>query len=371
MLFFFLFRLEPKAYYWDYTTEEHFAVTLSFDDPLRQPQCKRTEITSDRLTSVIEEDGYLLKPSILLGFTSRNEVNLNWGNRFDSTGFIRDIPANIFKSCFEIDDFNATAQVSYYTSDVTKFQAYLPVNESFLLQIDVLLTTQAGHKENYEYRIFNYLPNPSRRQERQALETPSGVYCVNRTMGTPVPANIPDRIIANAEIYRPVTDKFIVSAHKFYDLEYQFSRDDFWAADHTGQADWHHYTEIHDYGVGLSYHYINDNHHCYVTDINANSSDAVSVDGNPNQFQMGTGQHLFLLDDITYQFTGEKWCRDRVLCNVWVGENRFSNGLIVHREWYWATRINDEILTQWIPMKLIVKRYESGSLNFTSEMSKV
>lgn len=358
----------PKAYYWDYTTEEYFDVLLNFDDPSRQPECKRTEITSDQKTSLIEGDRYILKPSILLGFTSRNELNPNWGNRLDSTGFVRDIPVNIFKSCFEIDDFNATAEVTYYASDVTKFQAYLPANESLLLQFDVHVSTQDGQSEKYQYNVFRFLPNPSRRQERQALETPSGVYCVNRTIGRSVPTNIPDRVITNAEIYLPEYNKSIVSAHKLHDLEHQFSRDDFWAVATRGQRTLRHYTSVHDYGVGLSYHYNNDNHQCEVTDIDVNSIETVSVDGNPHQYQMATSQHLFLLDDITYQFTGEKWCRDRVLCNVWIGENRYSNGSVDHREWYWATRINDEILTQWIPMKLIIKRYESNSLNFTSEM---
>jgi hypothetical protein len=97
---------------------------------------------------------------------------------------------------------------------------------------------------------------------------------------------------------------------------------------------------------------------------------ATPTEGDPNLLQMGDPQHLFLLDDITYQYTGEKQCRDRVRCDVWIGENRYANNTVVHREWYWAIRVNNIPLVQSIPMKFISKTYISGNLNFTFETSK-
>ena len=340
------------------------------DDQPGKPNCHTHPIHPDLVTSVIDEEIPYLKPSILLGFDPRNQPNPEWGIRYDSDGLLRNIPTHIFKSCFNVSDLNATVQVTYHVSDVTKFQAYLPANESLILQLDVNISTSSSNHQKYTYNVFRYTPNPSGRRERQALETPSGVYCSNRTKGKDLPSDIPDRVSSNAELFLPEFNKTILSFHNLYDTEYLFTRSDIWMADRFGGSDWQHYTEIHDYGVGLSYQYNYNTRRCRVSDINANTSDAVSVDGSPNLYQMGTSQHLFLMDDITYQYTGEKRCRDRVRCDVWIGEKNITNETADHREWYWATRFNDEILQRSIPMKLVVKRYISGVLNWTSEMSK-
>ena len=85
------------------------------------------------------------------------------------------------------------------------------------------------------------------------------------------------------------------------------------------------------------------------------------------------GSHAFLLDDPTYQYTGEKQCRDRVWCHVWISEKATTNSTTFeHREWYWAFRINDEPLQQWIPMKFFVTLYNSlGAVLISSESSKL
>lgn len=138
-----------------------------------------------------------------------------------------------------------------------------------------------------------------------------------------------------------------------------------------GASDWIHRTEMNDFGVGLSYHYDHSTRRCTVNDINLNTSYASPVDGNPGFIQMGNPQHIFLMDDITYQYTGQKRCRDRVLCNVWIGENHFPNNTVEHREWYWAVEVNNRSLSQWIPMKLVAKQYDANkNLTFSFEMSK-
>ncbi len=336
----------------------------------KRPDCTRQVITPTSFTSITEDGTIYLKPSIILGFDPRNQQNTLWGIRYESDGFLRDIPTNIFKSCFYVSDINATVKVTYHVANADNFQTYLSRNESIILQFDVNITAHQERQQTYTYNIFRYIPNPSRREERQALETPAGVYCVNRTSAIAVPSNIPERVSANSETSAPTLNNFIVSTRNLYDTEFQFTRFEVWYADPRGGLDWEHRTEMHDFGVGLRYHYIHRTRRCYVSDINPNGTDVASVDGDPNLVQMGNPQHLFLMDDITYQYTGEKRCRDRVWCNVWIGENHLPNNVIEHREWYWAVRVNNDPLTQWLPMKLVIKRYVSGNLNSSFELSK-
>ena len=45
---------------------------------------------------------------------------------------------------------------------------------------------------------------------------------------------------------------------------------------------------------------------------------------------------------------------------------------VEHREWYWAFQIHDEPLQQWVPVKFLLKMYNSsGSLVISSESSKL
>ena len=338
-------------------------------DSDRQPECMKREITSESQTSAIDDETLYLKPSVLLGFDPRNQRNPLWGIHYQTDGFLRNIPTKIFRSCFNISDINATAKVTYHVSDVTRFQAYLPANESLILQLNVDITNGELHQV-YTYNVFRFTSNPYELWERQELETPAGVYCRNRTSNTPVPTNLPHRFILNAEAFVPTVNSSMFSSYNFYDDEFQYARFDVWFPNPFNPSSWFYGTEIHDYGVGLIYQFNHRTRQCVVQDIASNTFDAVPIDGNPNAFQMGSVQHLFLMDDITYQFTGEKLCRDRVWCNVWIGENQYRNGTVDHREWYWATRINNIDLLAPIPIKLTVKRYERGMLNYSYEMSK-
>jgi hypothetical protein len=79
------------------------------------------------------------------------------------------------------------------------------------------------------------------------------------------------------------------------------------------------------------------------------------------------------MDDMIYQYTGEKQCRDRVRCHVWIGEKAMPNNTgFEHREWYWASQINGEPLQQWIPMKLVLNRIDPlGKALNSIEISKL
>jgi hypothetical protein len=253
---------------------------------------------------------------------------------------------------------------------VTLFQTYLHPNQSLILQLDVNIKVMGGRPEAFTYNVFRYRPNPNPREEQQALETPAGAYCANRNDTLPFPKNIPDRVSSNAELFMSNFNSSIFSSHNLYDTEFQFSRFDAWFPDPTGGPIWYHFTEMHDFATGLSYQYNHLNHQCSVHNINQGLNDAVTVDGNPNLLQMGDPQHAFLMDDIHYHYTGEKRCRDRVWCHVWMGEKIMPNSTVHHREWYWASSINNRPLAEWIPMKLVTKEFVSGIPRGTFEISK-
>ncbi|CAF0925746.1 unnamed protein product [Rotaria sordida] len=362
-------RVGPLQFYWNFGTNEQFEVLTAIVNQQLIPTCLRQVIGPTSETSVMQPNTLFLKPSVLLGYDHRNEINLSWGNQYMGNEIIRSVPTNKFKSCFYVSDIRATVSATYYISDATKFQANLPANASMILKIDVQIKAQNGRQETYTYNVFRYTPNPSRQEERQALETPAGVYCPNRTSTLLVPSNIPERVSSNSEVLIPQANASIFSTHGLYDTEFQFSRFDLWFPDNFGRPQLHHYTEIHDFGVGLSYQYNHSTRHCTVRDINAGFNDVVTVDGHPNLVQMGSPQHLFLMDDMTYQFTGEKPCRDRVWCYVWIGENYLPNGTVQHREWYWSSTINGDPVQQSTPMKMVLKSYVNSVLIYSFEIA--
>ncbi|CAF1354200.1 unnamed protein product [Rotaria sordida] len=359
----------PIQFYWNFGTNEQFEVLTAIVNQQPIPTCLRQVIEPTSETSVIQPKSLMIKPSILLGFNHRNENNTLWGNQYIGDEDLRGIPTNKFKACFYVSDIKATVSATYWVSDVTKFQAYLPSNESIILQIDVQIRNDGGRQDQYRYNVFRYTPNPSRREERQALETPAGVYCPNRTSTLPIPSNIPERVSSNSEALIPQANASIFSTHGLYDTEFQFSRFDLWFPDNFGRPQWHHYTEIHDFAVGLSYQYNHSTRHCTVRDINTGFNDVVTVDEHPNVLQMGSPQHLFLMDDITYQYAGEKPCRDRVWCHVWIGENYLPNGTVQHREWYWSSTINGDPVEQSTPMKMVLKSYVNSVPVYSFEIA--
>ncbi|CAM2718156.1 unnamed protein product [Rotaria socialis] len=349
----------PIQFYYSFATSELFQVLTAVIGQQEVLKCFREPITDQSETSVITPKTLFVKPSILLGYDPRNQQNTAWGVHYDGDGKLRGIPTNRFKSCFLVSDTQATVSATYHVSDPTKFQAYLPANESIPLQIEVTTTSPRGGRESFVYNIFHYSPNPRQFEERQALETPAGVYCPNRTPTLPVPTNIPESSSANTEMFIPNFNSSILSSKNFFDTNFQFTLFDVWYADPAGGPLWFHLTEVHDFAVGLSYQFNHSNYRCAVRDLNTGGNEAVSVDGNPSLLQLGNPQHIFLLDDMEYQYTGEKRCRDRVSCHVWIGEKSLGNDTVEHREWYWATRVNGEVLTDWIPSKLVIKRYVS------------
>lgn len=266
-----------------------------------------------------------------------------------------------------MNDIKATVSAVIYASDPAKFHADFRRNESIILRIEAEIRNENGRTDSYQYNVFRFIPNPRRQEERQALETPEGVYCPNRTGTLPIPSNIPERLSSNSEALIAQANGSIFSTHGLYDTEAQFTRYEIWYPDPFGGPKWYHYTEIHDFSTGLNFQYNYTDRRCKVRDINQGFQDAVTVDGQPNLLQLTSTQHLFLLDDVTYQYTGEKRCRDRVWCHVWIAEKELPNNTLQHREWYWASRINDEPLREWIPMKLVLRAYMNSTLQYSFE----
>jgi hypothetical protein len=341
--------------YWNFDTNEQFGILNAVIDNVVVPECARTVITPDSQTSVLQPNSLYLKPSILLGFGPRNEVNANWAPVYDGEHHLRGIHVLRFTACFFVNDIRATVNVTYDVSDPERFFSYAAPNETLVLRMEVLIKSQAGRTETYRYNVFHFTHNPRPREERQALETPQGVYCPGRTEGKPVPANIPDRVSANAETFVREANASIISTHNLYDTEFQFTRSDVWYPDRNGGSAWQHRTEIHDFATGLSYRYNHTSRQCRVRDIRQGFDGVAPDEEHPDLIQINDPQHFFLMDDIQYQYTGEKRCRDRVWCDVWIGEKQMPNFTVQHREWYWAKSINGQPLPQLIPAKLVLK----------------
>ncbi|CAF2915480.1 unnamed protein product [Rotaria sp. Silwood2] len=357
----------PLQVYWNFGTKEQFEVVTAVVNNQPISVCLRQVITDNSQTSVILPNSLTVKPSILLGYDYLNRENLLWGNEYVGDEDLRGIPTNKFISCFYIPDIKATVYATYYVSDVTKFQAYLPANESIILQIDVQVKNESGIIDAYTYNVFRFTPNPSRREERQALETPAGLYCPNRTPTLPIPSDIPERVSSNSESLIPLANSSIFSTHALYDTDFQFTRFDIWFPAPFSARRWYHYSEIHDFAVGLTYQYNHTTRQCSVRDISPMSNDASPVDGQPNLVQMGSPPHLVLMDDIEYQYNVEKPWHDRVWCELWIGEKYLPDNTVQHREWYWSSSINGEPVDRSMPMKMTLKGYTNGSLVYSFE----
>lgn len=360
----------PAELYWNYDTKENFAVVPIVSGGKLDNKCVRKVLTASSQTSVLVEDTLYLKPSAILGFNPRNQKDTTRVVLYQSNGTTRGFPVDIFTSCFYVSDIQATVLATYYVLDEQAVPSPSTDNQSVVLQFDVIIKNAKLGKQSFTYNIFRYVPNPREREQRQSLETPAGVYCAGRSPGLEFPKNIPDRVSSNVESFIPEFNSSIISTHSLFDTEFQFSRLDAWYPDPAGRSEYGHYTEINDFALGLTFQYNQSSHQCLVRDISNNTADAVSVDGQPSLLQMGTPQHLFLADDVVYQYTGEKPCRDRVMCHVWIGEKPVGNLTVQHREWYWAFSVNNQPLTRWIPMKTILKTYYNESLVNSFEFSK-
>ncbi|CAF0775953.1 unnamed protein product [Adineta steineri] len=358
----------PNNFYYNFVTNEFFEIIYGIGN-ISMPFCVRQTLNDQSQTSVVVPRTLMVKPSALLGYDQRNKPNAQWGVRFESEGELRRIPTNIFRSCFYLNDIRATVLVFFHVSDPTKFLPGFQQNQTTILQMNVTVKN-ATTQDSFTYNVFRYNANPSRREERQALETPTGVYCQNRTSTMPIPKNLPERVSANTEVNVPFGNQSaIFSGHNLYDTEFQFTRFDAWYPDRDGSPQWEHFTEIHDHGVGLTYRYSSERHHCRVHNISAQGNDAVPDLDDPNNFHMGSPQHLFLLDDAEYQYTGEKHCRDRVWCHVWIAEKVLPGYVLQHREWYWSSHIEGEPVVHSEPVKLVLKQYNNGVLNTSFEMN--
>lgn len=249
-------------------------------------QCFSESINSSASqTSTIQPGTLVLKPSVLLGYDARNQRNPDWGLSQIDDSSVRGIPTNVFRSCFYLQDIQASVSATYQISDVTRAQVYLATNQSTILEINVEVVTQSGQRESYTYNVFRYTPNPNQRELQQAVETPAGVYCLNRISTLAVPSNIPERFSINSEAFVSTVDNSIFSANEIFDKAVQFTRSELWAADSSGLS-MTHFTEIHDFGTGLRYRYNHQNRHCQVDDIVPVGGDVSTVDGRPNLVQM-------------------------------------------------------------------------------------
>lgn len=311
-------------------------------------------------TSTIES-AIFVKPSVLLGYDARDKFNPSFGVNFNGTSILKFMPVNIFKSCFYLNDVRQTLAVTYYMTDIEKFPSLGYMNESIPLRIEV--QTKSG---TYFYNIFRFLPNLTLERLQRATSLPSGTFCLNQTNTKPIPDKIAASISINGEVFQPHEKKFVIdSFDTIYDRLLKFARFK------TFMSNGEQSIEVHDFTNGLVYHYLPRTRQCKVWAIDANTSDAALVPGQSQYFQMIKPIHLFLLDDMNFQYIGSKECHSQMLCHVWIGENSLSNQSgFERREWYWAYKFNNETIDPWIPVLLVYTRFDlQHKLIQTTEIS--
>ncbi|CAF0807859.1 unnamed protein product [Didymodactylos carnosus] len=331
-------------HYYDFRTNEYLAIGSFVLNNVSTPVCARYIITNQFTTSNVSRS--VLKPSILLGYSSNNLLNNVFGARYRGETIIRGIPASIFESCFYVTDIQATVNAIYYFNNPEKFLA--SSHQPELLKVDVRSRTLSGEEQSYSYNIFRYVPYPNKNEQIQSLETPTGVYCPNRTNTKALPEHLPSRLSINAEISLPrLYNSSLLTTFELIDEQLQFVRLDVY----INNVD---FREIHDYSTGLSYRYLPQTQQCSVSEISESSGDATLVD--QTHIRMKSVYEFFQLADnhTQFQYIGVRWCRDRVRCHVWIGQKQAENKQIEQYEWYWAMEFNGQQLSEMIPVKLLI-----------------
>ncbi|CAF1080776.1 unnamed protein product [Rotaria sordida] len=319
------------------------------------PVCLRQVIEPVATTSTIQS-AIFVKPSVLLGYDARDAINPNFGTKFIRTSQLRFMPVNIFESCFYLNDSHVTVAVTYYMTDIATFPSFGYMNYSVPLRIEVRTKSAPdGNEGTYFYNIFRFLSDLTVEQQQQALSIPPGIFCLNQTNTKPAPSNFSDKISMNGEVLILFGKEIIIeSLDTIYDRSFQFAQFKSWSK--NGEQT----IELHDFATGLVYRYLASTRQCKVWTFNSSMSDAIPMPGQSQFFQMASPLHLFLLDNMNFQYTGSRECHSHMLCHVWIGENARSNQSgFERREWYWAYQFNNQTIEPWIPIRLINTRLDA------------
>ena len=332
--------------YSDFDTNELLVV---FDDSLL---CDRLSIGSNDVLPYLT--GQIVKPSILLGFTGRNNYNSAFYTRYLGIETVREgIRAKKFQSCFFIEQEQVTINATYYIGDSPPDQSALNVPVDFV-QIDV-----RSNNLPYTYNILRYVSNPS-----LTIETPSNVYCPNRTNTKPFPQNLPPRLSLHSEIYtlkNNDTPSRVESYNRLIDETLLFERIDYTmnklpsAFIPSGL--------LLDYSSDLNYLYAHESQECMIRNATSHAM------GTTNEilFQFGD-----MNNTIQFQYTGITHCnRPHLRCHRWIGQQEF--GVFKKQyEWYWSAKYNDIDLQELIPIQVYLTTIsEAGpSKSIKQETSK-
>ncbi|CAF4356349.1 unnamed protein product [Rotaria socialis] len=341
--------------YWYFDTNERLTILNGDTNEQSQSVCLRQEIDPLTVTSTIES-AVFVKPSVLLGYDARDMNNPNFGAKFIGPSQLKFMPVNIFESCFYLNDSRETVAVTYYMSDIEKYPTFGYLNDSIPLRIEVRTKSAAnGNEGTYFYNIFRFLSNLTVEREQHALSLPAGVVCSNQTNTKSIPGNFSEHISINGEVLLSFGNKLAVeSFDTIYDQSLQFAR--FKSLLSNGEQT----IELHDFATGLVYHYLTSTRQCQVWKINSTISDAAPIPGQSQIFQMAKPLHLFLLDDMNFQYVGSRKCHNRMLCHVWIGENLLPDqSEFEQREWYWAYQFNGQNIEPWIPTRLVSTRFDA------------
>ena len=324
--------LDLRTYY-DFETNEVLIIN-------RELKCERTAIQPNEYLSFIASQ--IVKPSVLFGFDGRNNVNNAFYTRYIGRATIRDgITTKVFQSCFYLAEEKLTINATYYLSE-PRPQSKTVNSATDFVQVDIL-----SNNYPYTYNIVRFVPNPS-----LTINTPTGVYCPNRTNTKKLPENLPSHLSFHAEAYSLKTSNTngrIESLDRLLDEKLQFERTDYILGKVITPPP--PSTAFIDYATNLSYLYTRDTQQCAVMNITRPSMESTSE----ILFQIGAND-----DSTGLQYTGITDCgRENVQCHRWIIE-RDLNTIVQQYEWYWSARYNQLDLQDSIPIKMNVKTMYKG-----------
>lgn len=272
------------SFYWNYETDELFDIYSIATDGQAKWTCVQQTIAADSQTSTIQPDTLFIKPSVLLGYDNRNQNNLQWGVVYNGTSPIREIPTNVFRSCFYLSDIHATVSATYYISDPKQYESYFPQNFSIVLQIDVSVVSDDRRQKSYVYNIFFYTTDLSQDKAEQQLDTPEHVFCPKRINSLQLPNDLPERFSFNQERILTTQNMTIKSESNVFDRISGFSRLDKWIQT-ANDSRLDRLIELDDFATGLRYQYDQRKQSCSVSSITEGET-AVPVDMQPNLLGM-------------------------------------------------------------------------------------
>jgi len=320
--------------YFYFADDEVFAFDYSFGG---RGQCTVKNISSSpeayiiggsKSKGKIQEPLGVLRMTGLSGFPSGSQINVKKSN-----ATMRGLSVDAYTSCqyWSLGQQHQDMTVTHYFSDNKTFTDSRPVPVAIKVEGNGVLKNQT-QAMTHVYSFFNFKFSV----DKNALETPEGVYC-ERRHAYPFP-NTPNFIKFSAE----TIDKVEGNTHymeEIFDVDDRFAimtmQD---AASYSSSTGMGRRTYFRDYRTGLSFDIDNIGQSCAVRNISDPTEAKLPYDfiqgGKVHQL---TADQFFYKANNTYQYLGQRNIRS-IPCDVYVTKANLLTepGPKATLEWYFA-----------------------------------